>query len=72
MQTVERRCRGLLVQNVLITDNLEALAQFLIERAQVKGPYELPNADTPGGSDRVGGNTAGKVHSLPFTGHSYL
>ncbi|KAA8621275.1 hypothetical protein PtrSN002B_001950 [Pyrenophora tritici-repentis] len=54
LQTVERRCRGLPVQTNVITDNLEALAQFLIGRAQVKGPYELPDLGTPGGGDRFG------------------
>ncbi|KAI2480430.1 hypothetical protein Ptr902_08611 [Pyrenophora tritici-repentis] len=59
LQTVERRCRGLPVQTNVITDNLEALAQFLIGRAQVKGPYELPDLGTPGGGDRFGGPQQG-------------
>ncbi|KAK1910381.1 hypothetical protein P3342_006657 [Pyrenophora teres f. teres] len=65
LQTVERRCRGLPVQKNSITDNLEALAQFLIERAQAKGPYELPDLGTPGGGDRVGGESAACLPPKP-------
>ncbi|KAF7573125.1 hypothetical protein PtrM4_080300 [Pyrenophora tritici-repentis] len=66
LQTVERRCRGLPVQTNVITDNLEALAQFLIGRAQVKGPYELPDLGTPGGGDRFGGKSAGEFLFFQF------
>lgn len=57
LQTVERRQRGLHVEKNLITDNLEILAQFLIDRARVKGPYALPGHGGQGDGERAEGKS---------------
>lgn len=43
------------MQSSIITDNVEALAQFLIRRAQVKGQYELPGRGAQGGGEKLQG-----------------
>jgi hypothetical protein len=42
---IENRHRGLPAELNELTENLEPLARFLIQRAQLKGPYELMRRD---------------------------
>ena len=58
VQAIESRKRGLRVERNLITDNLEILAQFLIDRARVKGPYALPGHGGQGDGEKVEGKSA--------------